>query len=176
MNLEERIKSIVRDVPDFPKPGILFKDITPLLKDTALSKDITSELADFWSQAELDVVVGIESRGFIWGHPLAQVLNVPFVVARKKGKLPAATYTYQYELEYGSSAMELHKDSFANGDKVLIHDDLLAAGGTAGAAAELVKTAGGQIAGFSFLIELAFLKGKEVIQGYSERIHSLVSY
>ena len=176
MSIQERIKSVIRDVPDFPKPGILFKDITPLLKDAALNRDITEKLADYWSKVEIGVIIGIESRGFLWGNSLAQALGVPFVIARKRGKLPADTYTYMYELEYGSAAIEIHKDAISTGDRVLIHDDLLATGGTAGAVSELVKMAGGQIAGFSFLLALGFLNGKEVIQKYSRRIHYLASY
>ncbi|MDE0472685.1 MAG: adenine phosphoribosyltransferase [Ekhidna sp.] len=176
MNLQERIKFAIRDVPDFPKPGILFKDITPLLKDAALNRDITEKLSDYWSKVEVGVIIGIESRGFFWGNSLAQALGVPFVIARKMGKLPADTYTYTYELEYGSAAIEIHKDAIAIGDRAMIHDDLLATGGTAGAVAELVKMAGGQIAGFSFLLALEFLNGKEVIQKYSRKIHYLASY
>ena len=176
MNLRQRIIDSIRDVPDFPKPGIVFKDITPLLKDVALSAAITDELADFWKNHQLDVIVGIESRGFIWGNSLAQKLNVPFVPVRKKGKLPAETHSYAYDLEYGSAEVEIHKDSILNGQRVLIHDDLLATGGTAVAAAELVKMAGGKVAGFSFLVELGFLNGRTLLDKYNAHIHSVVTY
>lgn len=176
MNLSERIINSVRDVPDFPKPGIVFKDITPLLQDVQLSADITDALADYWKSYDLDVIIGIESRGFIWGNSLAQKLNIPFVPVRKKGKLPADTYSFAYDLEYGSAEVEMHKDGIINGHRVLIHDDLLATGGTAVAAAELVKMAGGDVAGFSFLIELGFLHGKDSLTRFDAHIHSLVSY
>lgn len=176
MNLEERIINTIRDVPDFPKPGIVFKDITPLLKDVQLSADITDAFADYWRGHEMDVIVGIESRGFIWGNALAQKLNIPFVPVRKKGKLPAETHSFAYDLEYGSAEVEIHKDGILNDHKVLIHDDLLATGGTAIAAAELVKMAGGEVSGFSFLVELGFLNGRNTLKNYSSEIHSIVSY
>ncbi|MEQ6168886.1 adenine phosphoribosyltransferase [Ekhidna sp. MALMAid0563] len=176
MNLRQRIIDSIRDVPDFPKPGIVFKDITPLLKDVQLSADITDALADYWKDHELDVIVGIESRGFIWGNALAQKLNIPFVPVRKKGKLPAETHSFAYDLEYGSAEVEIHKDSILKGHRALIHDDLLATGGTAVAAAELVKMAGGEVAGFSFLVELGFLNGKAPLDKYTNHIHAIVSY
>jgi adenine phosphoribosyltransferase len=174
--LIDRIKSVIRDVPDFPKPGIIFKDITPLLQDVELSKEITSALAEYWKDKGIDVIVGIESRGFIWGNALAQAMNIPFVPIRKKGKLPADTYSFKYDLEYGSAEVEIHKDGISKGKNVLIHDDLLATGGTAIAAAELIKMCGGKVAGYSFLVELSFLNGKEMIAKNGEKIHSLVSY
>ncbi len=176
MNLEKRIIDSIRDIPDFPKPGIVFKDITPLLKDVHLSAEITDAFAKQWLSQNIDVIVGIESRGFIWGNSLAQKMGLPFVPVRKKGKLPADTFSYEYDLEYGSAEVELHKDAIIKGHKVLIHDDLLATGGTAVAAAELIKLAGGEIAGFSFLVELSFLDGVKFLKNYSNNIHSLVSY
>ena len=176
MNLQERIIQSIRNVPDFPKEGIMFKDITPLLQDVQLSVDITNSLAEFWSDFNVEVVVGIESRGFIWGNSLAQKLQIPFVPIRKKGKLPADTYAYKYDLEYGSAEMEIHKDAIGKGKRVLIHDDLLATGGTAMAAAELIKLSNAYLAGFSFLVELGFLKGKEILRNYKSEIHSLVNY
>lgn len=176
MNLTERIIQSIRDVPDFPKPGIIFKDITPLLQDVSLSADITKALAEYWSSHGLDVIVGIESRGFIWGNSLAQELGIPFVPVRKKGKLPAETFSYKYDLEYGSAELEIHRDGIKKGQRVLIHDDLLATGGTAVAAAELVKISGGEVAGFSFLVELGFLNGVERLNKYEAEIHSLVTY
>ncbi|WP_424964259.1 adenine phosphoribosyltransferase [Ekhidna sp.] len=176
MNLRQRIIDSIRDVPDFPKPGIVFKDITPLLKDVQLSADITDALADYWKDHELDAIVGIESRGFIWGNALAQKLNIPFVPVRKKGKLPAETHSFAYDLEYGSAELEIHKDSILSGHRALIHDDLLATGGTAVAAAELVKMAGGEVAGFSFLVELGFLNGRAPLDKFTAHIHSIISY
>lgn len=176
MSLQERIKQTIRDVPDFPEPGIVFKDITPLLKDVQLSADITTELAVYWSSHQIDVIVGIESRGFIWGNALAQQMKIPFVPIRKKGKLPADTHSFAYQLEYGSSEVEIHKDGILEGQHVLIHDDLLATGGTAIAAAELVKKCNGVVEGFSFLVELQFLHGAENLRSHATNIHSLVSY
>ena len=176
MNLQERIIQTIRNVPDFPKPGIQFKDITPLLQDIKLSADITDHLAEFWSGQGIDIIVGIESRGFIWGNALAQKMELPFVPIRKKGKLPADTYAYKYDLEYGSAEIEIHKDAIESSKNVLIHDDLLATGGTAIAAAELVKMSGGNVAGFSFLVELSFLDGVDELKEHSNEIHSLVSY
>ncbi len=176
MNLQERIIETIRDVPDFPKPGIMFKDITPLLKDVKLSSDITDAFASHWAEFKIDVIVGIESRGFIWGNSLAQKMKIPFVPIRKKGKLPAETYSFKYDLEYGSAEVEIHKDGIMSGQRVLVHDDLLATGGTAVAAAELIKISGGEVAGFSFLVELGFLKGGENLVHYDAEIHSLVKY
>ena len=176
MSLKEQIISTIRDVPDFPKPGIIFKDITPLLQDVVLSKKITLAFAEYWIDKKIDVIVGIESRGFIWGNSLAQEMNIPFVPIRKKGKLPSDTYSFKYDLEYGSAEIEIHKDAITAGQNVLIHDDLLATGGTAIAAAELIKMCGGKVAGYSFLVELSFLNGKDVLSKNGEEIHSLVSY
>lgn len=176
MNLQERITQTIRNVPDFPKPGIMFKDITPLLKDVKLSADITDAFAEYWASYNIDLIVGIESRGFIWGNSLAQKMGVPFVPIRKKGKLPAETYSFEYDLEYGSAEVEIHKDGIASGQRVLVHDDLLATGGTAIAAAELIKISGGEVAGFSFLVELEFLNGAQKLKRYNSEIHSLVSY
>lgn len=176
MNLTEKIIQTIRDVPDFPKPGIVFKDITPLLKDVSLSAEITEAFKSYWENQQVDAIVGIESRGFIWGNSLAQAMKVPFIPVRKKGKLPADTLAYSYDLEYGSAEVEIHADAFDGEMNVLIHDDLLATGGTAVAAAELVKQAGGKVAGFSFLVELGFLNGKDVLSSYQEKIHSLVAY
>lgn len=176
MNLEERITQGIRTVPDFPKPGIMFKDITPLLKDVELSKEITNAFTEYWSAHSLDAIVGIESRGFIWGNSLAQNMGIPFIPIRKKGKLPAETLAYKYDLEYGSAEVEIHKDAILKDQKVLVHDDLLATGGTAIAAAELIKMSGGKIAGFSFLVELGFLGGSKELNEYASDIHSLVTY
>jgi len=176
MNIEKRIIKSIRDVPDFPKPGIVFKDITPLLMDSVLSADITSAFADYWHSFNLDAIVGIESRGFIWGNSIAQKLDLPFIPVRKKGKLPADTHSHAYELEYGTAEVEIHKDAIKKDMRVLIHDDLLATGGTASAAAELVNKSKGEVAGFSFLVELGFLEGRTSLVQYTDQFHSLVSY
>ena len=176
MDLQSRIKSSIRDIPDFPKPGILFKDITPVLADSALCQDIVEEICNQLKSKKVDGIVGIESRGFLFGMLLAQKLKVPFLPVRKKGKLPFKTYSYEYSLEYGSAVMEMHIDSVRNGSNVVIHDDLLATGGTAAAAAELVKMQGGTVTAFSFLISLDFLNGKSKLEQHSSNILSLVNY
>ena len=176
MDLQTRIRASIRDIPDFPKPGILFKDITPVLASAALCGDITDGIYDRLKSKKIDGVVGIESRGFLFGMMLAQKFKVPFLPVRKKGKLPFKTYSYEYTLEYGSAVMEMHIDSISKGHSVLIHDDLLATGGTAAAAAELVQMQGGSVAGFSFLIGLDFLNGKEKLTKYTSTIDTLVNY
>ncbi len=174
--LQTRIKQAIRDVPDFPKPGILFKDITPILLDYKLSIDIAEDLATLVSSWKVDAIVGVESRGFLFGMMTAQALRVPFIPIRKAGKLPYQTVSHEYDLEYGSAKVEMHVDVIEPGWNVLIHDDLLATGGTAGAAAELIKKQHGTVAGFAFLVELGFLNGTDVLKQYSENILSLVNY
>ena len=174
--LETKIKATLRDVVDFPKPGIVFKDITPVLKDSALCKEITSALKEQLNGVKIDVVAGIESRGFLFGLALAQALDVPFVPIRKVGKLPYKTIQQSYDLEYGSATLEVHEDAFESGQKVLIHDDLLATGGSASAAAELIQKCGGEVAGFNFLVGLNFLNGNEKLKNYSNNITNLVAY
>ena len=176
MSLEKRVQNSIRNIPDFPKPGIQFKDITPLLADPALCREIVDVLAAQLSGIQLDVVMGIESRGFLFGMLLAQRLNLPFVPVRKAGKLPFHTVSHEYALEYGTAKVEVHTDAIRPGMQVLIHDDLLATGGTAGAAAELAHKLGGHVAGFSFLIDLAFLDGKKALEHYSSRVESLLQY
>jgi adenine phosphoribosyltransferase len=176
MHLQERLRSVIRDIPDFPKPGILFKDITPVLKDMELSKEVVNGFYESFSQQKIDGVIGIESRGFLYGMLLAQKFNVPFIPVRKHGKLPYKTISYKYDLEYGSSIVELHVDAFKEGSNILIHDDLLATGGTAAAAAELIKMLKGNVAGFTFLVGLDFLKGKEVLKKHSDKIVTLIDY
>lgn len=176
MNLADKIKSKIRDVHDFPKKGIVFKDITPVLSDALLCKDITQEMVDQWGDQQLDAVIGIESRGFIFGMLLAYQLDIPFIPIRKVGKLPHTTVQYSYELEYGTATMEMHEDAIKKDWNVLIHDDLLATGGTAEAAAELVKILNGRVAGFSFLIDLTFLNGQKKLINYSSNIKSLIGY
>ena len=165
----------IRDIPDFPKPGILFKDITPLLLDASRPVATRSgELADWARPLEVDFVVAAEARGFILGAAIARELGAGFVPARKPGKLPHETISAEYILEYGVDALEMHADALADGARVLLHDDLLATGGTARALAELIEGAGAQIAGCAFLVELAFLGGRERLAGYD--VHALLSY
>ena len=174
--LTKRIDSTIREVPGFPKPGIMFKDITPILEDPNLSNDIIDAFAKQCEGQKVDAIAGIESRGFLFGFPLAMKLGVPFILIRKKGKLPADTISYKYDLEYGSAEIEMHNDVIKPGMNVMVHDDLLATGGTAVAAAELIKMQGGEVAGFSFLVELAFLNGKEKLNSYSNNTHCLITY
>jgi adenine phosphoribosyltransferase len=175
-SIEERIRETVRTVPDFPKPGIMFRDITPLLMDPVLCRDMVYAMADKFRDARVDKIAGIESRGFLFGFLLANHMNLPFVLVRKKGKLPADTVRFSYALEYGNAEIEMHKDSIVPGDHVLIHDDLLATGGTAGAAANLVESTGGVVAGFSFLIELSELAGVDSLRKHTGNIYNLVAY
>jgi adenine phosphoribosyltransferase len=164
----------IRDIPDFPKPGILFKDITPLLLDADALRDAVGELADWARPRDVEFVVAAEARGFILGAALAIELGAGFVPARKPGKLPSETISAEYILEYGVDALELHADAIAHGARVLLHDDLLATGGTARALAELVENTGAEIVGCAFLVELGFLGGRERLAGYD--VHALVSY
>ena len=176
MTLEENLKSVIRDVPDFPKPGILFKDISTIMLDPKLSKEVLTHLKDLYQAESIDAVAGIESRGFLFGYPLAMELGVPFILIRKKGKLPYKKRSHSYELEYGSAVIEMHEDAVKKGQKVLIHDDLLATGGSASAAAELIKKCGGSVFGFNFLVALDFLKGDEKLKNHSSNIIDLVRY
>ena len=164
----------IRDIPDFPKPGILFKDITPLLLDADALSDAVGRLAEWARPLEVDYVVAAEARGFILGAALARELGVGFVPARKPGKLPHDTVSAEYILEYGVDALEMHADALAHGARVLLHDDLLATGGTAKALASLAEGRGAVIAGCAFLVELAFLEGREPLAGYD--VHSLIAY
>jgi adenine phosphoribosyltransferase len=176
--IKEKIKAAIRDIPDFPKPGILFKDITPVLLDPQLCRDITEEFVQQLSGQKIDAVVGIESRGFWFRMMLAERLNVPFVPVRKAGKLPYQTVSFEYNLEYGSAKVEMHVDAVQKGWNVLIHDDLLATGGTAAAAAHLVQSQAAHVAGFLFLVGLDFLNGKTTLKKFvtEEKIISLVSW
>lgn len=176
MTLEERLKAAIRAVPDFPKPGILFRDITPVLEDAALCNACIDGFADALKDQRVDAIAGIESRGFLFGLPLAMRLGVPFITVRKKGKLPWRTVAYKYDLEYGSAEVEMHVDSVKPGMRVLVHDDLLATGGTAMAAAELIRMQQGTVAGFSFLIELSFLNGAQRLAPYEAGITRLTTY
>ncbi len=177
MKLEDKVKSIVRDVKDFPKPGILFKDITPLLTKPDLVKEITVEIAQHFTGQKIDAIAAVEARGFIFGSILAQELKCAFIPMRKSGKLPYKTLIQEYALEYGTASVEVHVDAIQPGWNVLVHDDLLATGGTAGAAANLVKKLGGTVAGFSFLINLSFLAGEENLYNqFGIKPQYLVSY
>jgi adenine phosphoribosyltransferase len=171
------LKSLIRDIPDFPKKGILFKDITPVLAHPQGLQIITSELINLTKTAkiEIDYVIGIESRGFILAAPIALSLQVGFIPVRKPKKLPAPVYQAEYALEYGTDTLEMHKDAFKSGSKVLIVDDVIATGGTAAATAKLVELAGGVVVGFAFLIELSFLEGRRSIST-DIPLFSLISY
>jgi adenine phosphoribosyltransferase len=168
------LRAFVRDIPDFPRPGIVFKDITPLLLDAGALDAAVGALAGLVVGRPVDLVVAAEARGFILGAALARELDAGFVPARKPGKLPHDTISAEYTLEYGVDALELHADAFAGGARVLVHDDLLATGGTAGALCELVEGLGGEIVACAFLIELAFLHGRARLQ--QRTVHSLITY
>jgi adenine phosphoribosyltransferase len=168
------LASHIRDIPDFPKPGILFTDITPLLLDAEALSEAVGELADWARPLDVEYVVAAEARGFILGAAIARDLGVGFVPARKPGKLPHETIAAEYILEYGVDALEMHADALADSARVLLHDDLLATGGTARALAELIEGTGARIAGCAFLVELAFLGGRDRLAGYD--VHALLSY
>ena len=174
MTDEQRLRGAVRDVPDFPKPGIVFKDITPVLLDPGLFRAATDGMAAPFADFGVTRVVAIESRGFLFGAPIAQQLGAGLVPVRKPGKLPSARQRVQYDLEYGTDALEMHADAIGSADRVLIVDDVLATGGTAQAAGRLVRSQGAEIAGFSFLIELGFLAGREKLQPL--RVQALIRY
>lgn len=176
MNLREQLDATIRNVPDFPKPGIQFKDITPVLRDVQLCREVAKAMAEPFRNQRVDVVAGIESRGFLFGMLIAQELNCSFGIIRKKGKLPHKTVELQYALEYGSAVIEMHEDEINPDQHVMIHDDLLATGGTACAAAQLIQQVGGKVAGFTFVIGLDFLNGNERLKPYSEKIVTLVNY
>jgi adenine phosphoribosyltransferase len=176
MTIEEKLKAIIRDVPDFPKPGILFKDISTIMLNPEISKEVLNHLKDVYKEQQIEAVAGIESRGFLFGYPLAMELGVPFVLIRKEGKLPYKKIKHAYNLEYGSAVVEIHEDAVLPGQRVLIHDDLLATGGSADAAAELIKKCGGQIAGFNFLVGLSFLNGSEKLSKHSSNIVNLACF
>ncbi|HEY1264437.1 MAG TPA: adenine phosphoribosyltransferase [Terriglobales bacterium] len=170
----EPLKKLIREVPDFPKKGILFYDITTLLKDKLGFATLIDALSEYYLPRKVDLVLGMEARGFIFGPALAYRLNAGFVPVRKPGKLPAATTRVEYELEYGSNALEIHKDAIEKGQRVIIVDDLLATGGTAVATAKLAESLGGQIAGLGFVVELDFLKGRDKLAQYD--VFSLLHY
>lgn len=174
--LKDKIKAAIRTISDFPKEGIQFKDITPLFLDATLSIEMTKAFADYAKEIGATVICGVESRGFLLGVATAQMAGLPFVLIRKKGKLPGNTIAYSYDLEYGSATIEVHHEDIPKGSRVLIHDDLLATGGTAIATAELIKKSGSEVVGFSFIVELTFLNGQKLLKPYTENIQSLVTY
>lgn len=170
----ERLRSLIRDIPDFPEKGIVFKDVTPLMADPDALALAVEGLAEMARPLRADCVIAAEARGFLLGPALALRLGAGFVLARKPGKLPYETVRAEYQLEYGSSQLELHSDAIRTGARVLVHDDLLATGGTARALCELVSRVGGEVVGCGFLVELAFLKGRERLAPYEA--HALLSY
>ncbi len=168
------LRGFIRDIPDFPEPGIIFRDITPLLLNPAAARQATGEMIEFGSRLNVDIVVAAEARGFILGGAIAQGLDAGFVPARKPGRLPAETVSVQYELEYGLDELEVHADAFAAGARVLIHDDLIATGGTAEATIEVVEGLGGVVVGCAVLVELAALGGRRKISPHA--LHSVITY
>jgi adenine phosphoribosyltransferase len=169
-----RLEDYIRDIPDYPKPGIVFKDITPLFLDPEAMRAAVRRLSDHARARRAEYVISAEARGFVLGGAIATEVGAGFIVARKPGKLPRQTASVQYQLEYGVDTLEVHADAMAGGARVLVHDDLLATGGTAGALCGLVEQAGGVVAGCAFVIELGFLRGRERLEGYD--VHSLVVY
>ena len=177
MSISDKFRSVVRDVKDFPKPGILFKDITPVFNDPQLVNQIIDELVFHIKPLNPEVIAAVEARGFIFGSLLANALKCKFVPIRKAGKLPYYTKREEYALEYGTAAIEMHEDAIEKGSRVLIHDDLLATGGTAEAAGKLISNSGGLIVGFSFLINLGFLPGAENLKArFGVNPYYLVEY
>ena len=168
------LKRYIRDIPDYPQPGILFRDITPLLQTTAAFKYAVEEMGARFESSGLDAIAGIESRGFLFAAPLAYGLGLPLVIVRKKGKLPFHTHTQGYTLEYGTDALEVHTDSISTGDRILVADDLLATGGTLAATAKLIARAGGVVAGFGVVVELSELGGREALEPH--RTEALITY
>lgn len=174
--IDQQIKAAVRDIPDFPKPGIIFKDITTILKAPTLCNDIVEAFVERVKHLRIDAVAGVESRGFLFGLTLASRLGVPFIPVRKAGKLPYTVKQKQYDLEYGTATIEMHTDAFKSGQHILLHDDLLATGGTVTAASELIQEMGGTVCGFSFVVGLSFLNGKEKIAPINDQIIVLAEY
>lgn len=172
--MELLAKRLIRDVKDFPKEGIVFKDINPVMEDAAAFQEVVDRMLDYARSRQVDVIAGIEARGFMFGAPLALALNVGFVPVRKLGKLPGETMRAEYELEYGTNTVEMQKGAVKPGQRVLIVDDLLATGGTAAAAAVLIDKLGGDVAGMVFMVELGFLNGRETLKGFD--LHSLIEY
>lgn len=171
----EQLRAAVRNIPDFPNPGIQFKDITPILGEWNLLRMAVDALAEPYADLEITKVLGVEARGFILGSMLAHNLGAGFVPVRKKGKLPYRTLSATYDLEYGKDCIEMHEDAISAGDRILIHDDVIATGGTAAAASELVRMAGAEVVGFSFLVELSFLSGRSALKD-APRVHSVILF
>ncbi|MCB9232596.1 MAG: adenine phosphoribosyltransferase [Bacteroidia bacterium] len=176
MSIENLLKANIREVPDFPIPGVLFKDISPIFLKPELIRECMNALAAHWRGKGVTRVLGIESRGFLFGPALAADLDAGFVIVRKQGKLPPETQSISYSLEYGNATIEILKGAVRPGDKVVIHDDLLATGGTASAAAQLARDLGAEVVGFSFLINLSFLNGEQKLNQFSSDSHWLVGY
>jgi len=176
MTIEQKVKDVIRDIPNFPKEGIIFKDITPILQNPQLCTEIVESIKEKVKGLDIQGVAGIESRGFLIGVPLALALNVPFILIRKKGKLPYETVSYKYDLEYGSAEVEMHTDAVYKDQNILLHDDLLATGGSASAAAELIQMQGANVTAINFLVELSFLNGRDMIEKYSNNITNLANY
>lgn len=170
----KKVEDYIRSIPDFPEPGIIFRDVTSILQDADGLKLAIDEMAKCLDGMDCDVIAGAESRGFIFGMPIAYLLHKPFVLIRKAGKLPCETVSKTYDLEYGTATIEIHRDAIKPGQKVVLIDDLIATGGTMKAAAELVEELGGEVAGIVFLLELAGLKGREILKKYD--VHAIVTY
>jgi adenine phosphoribosyltransferase len=168
------LAKMIRDVPDFPKEGILFKDITTLIKDPGAFKEVIDRLSDHYAGQQIDLVVAVEARGYIFGAPIAYKLGAGFVPVRKEGKLPAETVREEYALEYGTDSVEMHRDAIRPGQKVLVVDDLIATGGSAAATARLVERLGGEVVSIAFLIELTFLNGVERLKDYD--VFTMIEY
>ena len=172
--MEKQIKAVIKDVIDFPKKGIVFKDVTPVFGNPVIFKKMINSLAKRYDGKKISAIVGVESRGFIIGAPLAYKLGIPFVPVRKPGKLPRETFKEEYALEYGTNTLEIHKDALKKGDKVIIVDDLLATGGTAEASAKLAQRCGAKVSEITFVVELDFLKGRDKLKGY--KVFSIAHY
>jgi adenine phosphoribosyltransferase len=174
--ISDKLDKAIREVHDFPKPGINFKDITTLLLNPELSTEIVDAFIECLKGKKIDAIVGVESRGFLFGFLLANKMNIPFIPIRKVGKLPGETLKFKYDLEYGSAEMEVHKSDIKKGWNIVVHDDLLATGGTACAASELIQKLGANVAAFTFVISLDYLNGSEKLEKYSKEIISLKKY
>lgn len=171
------LSTYLRDVVDFPKPGIVFKDITPLLANPKARKEVVKQIAQHYQSQKIDMIAGVEARGFIFGMLIAEELDIPFVPVRKAGKLPYHKIQEEYQLEYGKATIEMHTDAVSKGARVLIHDDLLATGGTASAAGRMIQRLGGTVTGFSFVINLSFLPGEKLLkERFGVQPHYLISF
>jgi adenine phosphoribosyltransferase len=174
--IKEKLDDVIRTIPDFPKEGIIFKDITPLLLDYNLTNDIIDAFISALNGVKVDAIVGVESRGFLFGFLLANKMEVPFIPIRKVGKLPGETIKYKYDLEYGSAEVEVHKNDIKPDWNIVVHDDLLATGGTAVAASELILKLEARVSAFTFVVNLDFLNGKKELEKYTNNIISLTNY